>query len=79
MAAHTSVLDESNIFAVAIGSLHGDLKSEEEHGVIGDPLTKTTSCSCGIFNWMGILCRHGWKPNFDSRICLTKFTLWHIK
>jgi zinc finger SWIM domain-containing protein 3 len=50
MAACTRLLDENYKFAVAIGSLHGDLKFEEERIVIGDPLTQTTSCSCGMFN-----------------------------
>jgi zinc finger SWIM domain-containing protein 3 len=61
MAACTRVLDEDNKFAVSIASLHGDLRYEEERIVIGDPLAKTASCSCGMFNRMGILCGHGIK------------------
>jgi zinc finger SWIM domain-containing protein 3 len=61
MAACTRVLDEDNKFAVSIASLHGDLKFEEERIVIGDPLTKTATCSCGMFNRTGILCGHGIK------------------
>jgi zinc finger SWIM domain-containing protein 3 len=61
MAACTRLLDGNNKFAVAIGSLHGDLKFEEERIVIGDPLTQTTSCSCGMFNRTGIMCGHGLK------------------
>jgi zinc finger SWIM domain-containing protein 3 len=61
MAACTRVLDEDNKFAVSIASLHGDLRYEEERIVIGDPLTKTASCSCGMFNRTGILCGHGIK------------------
>jgi zinc finger SWIM domain-containing protein 3 len=59
MAACTRVLDEDNKFAVSI--LHGDLKFEDERMVIGDPLTKTAACSCGMFNRTGILCGHGLK------------------
>jgi zinc finger SWIM domain-containing protein 3 len=61
MAACTRVLDEDNKFGVSIGSLHGDLKFEEERIVIGDPLGKTASCSCEMFNRTGILCAHGIK------------------
>uniref|UniRef100_A0ACD5X0B4 Uncharacterized protein n=1 Tax=Avena sativa TaxID=4498 RepID=A0ACD5X0B4_AVESA len=61
MAACTRVLDGENKFAVSIASLRGDLKFEKERIVIGDPLTKTTSCSCGMFNRTGILCGHGLK------------------
>jgi zinc finger SWIM domain-containing protein 3 len=61
MAACTRVLDGNNKFAVAIASLHGDLKYEEERIVIGDPLAQTVSCSCGMFNRTGILCAHGLK------------------
>ncbi|XP_073360485.1 protein FAR1-RELATED SEQUENCE 5-like, partial [Aegilops tauschii subsp. strangulata] len=61
MAACTRVLDGNNKVGVAIGSLHGDLHFEEERIVIGDPLTKTASCSCGMFNRTGILCGHGLK------------------
>ena len=61
MAACARVLDGNNKFGVAIGSFHGDFEFEEERIVIGDPLTKTTSCSCGMFNRTGILCGHGLK------------------
>jgi zinc finger SWIM domain-containing protein 3 len=61
MAACTRVLDEDNKYAVSIANLHGDLKFEEERIVIGDPLTKIASCSCGMFNRTGILCGHGLK------------------
>jgi zinc finger SWIM domain-containing protein 3 len=60
-AACCRLLDGNNRFAVAIASLHGDLEFEEERIVIGDPLTKTVSCSCGMFNRTGILCGHGLK------------------
>jgi zinc finger SWIM domain-containing protein 3 len=61
MAACTRVLDEDNKFAVAIASLHGDLKFEDEHIVIGDPLTNTVSCSCEMFSTTGVLCGDGLK------------------
>ena len=61
MAACCRVLDGNNRFVVAIARLHGDLQFEEERIVIGDPLTKTVSCSCGMFNRTGILCAHGLK------------------
>ncbi|XP_014753980.1 protein FAR1-RELATED SEQUENCE 5-like [Brachypodium distachyon] len=41
MAACTRVLDGNYKFAIAIGSLHGDLKFEEERIVTGDPLTNS--------------------------------------
>ncbi|XP_044331085.1 protein FAR1-RELATED SEQUENCE 5 isoform X2 [Triticum aestivum] len=61
MAACCRVLDGNNKFGVAIGSLHDDLQFEEERIVIGDPLTQTISCSCGMFNRAGVLCGHGLK------------------
>ncbi|XP_047045843.1 protein FAR1-RELATED SEQUENCE 5-like [Lolium rigidum] len=60
-AACCRALDGNNRFAVAIARLHGELQFEEERMVIGDPLTKTVSCSCGMFNRTGILCAHGLK------------------
>jgi len=59
MAACTRVLDGDNKYVVAIGSLHGDLSFEDERIVIGNPLSQTASCSCGMFNSTGILCTHG--------------------
>ena len=61
LAACCRVLDGNNKFAITIGSLHGDLLFEEEHIVIGDPLTQKVSCSCGMFNRTGILCGHDLK------------------
>jgi zinc finger SWIM domain-containing protein 3 len=61
MTATTRVLDGNNKYAVAIGSLHGDLSFEDERIVKGDPLNQTVSCSCGMFNRTGILCAHGLK------------------
>jgi zinc finger SWIM domain-containing protein 3 len=61
MAACARVLDGDNKYAIAIGSLRGDLSFEQERIVIGDPLNQTVSCSCGMFNRSGILCAHGLK------------------
>jgi zinc finger SWIM domain-containing protein 3 len=61
MAACTRVLEGDNKYAVAVGSLHGDLRFEEERTVTGDPLNQTVCCSCGMFNRVGILCAHGLK------------------
>uniref|UniRef100_A0ACD5TMF3 Uncharacterized protein n=1 Tax=Avena sativa TaxID=4498 RepID=A0ACD5TMF3_AVESA len=59
MAACAKALDGNNKFTVSIGSLDGTF--EEERIVIGDPLTQKVSCTCGIFNRVGILCAHGLK------------------
>jgi zinc finger SWIM domain-containing protein 3 len=61
MAACTRVLEGDNKYAVAIGSLHGDLRFEEERIVTGDPLNQTVYCSRGMFNRVGILCAYGLK------------------
>jgi len=61
MAACTRVLEGDNKYVVAIGSLHGDLRFEEECMLIGDFLNQTVSCSRGMFDRAGILCAHGMK------------------
>jgi len=61
MAACTRILEGDNKYAVAIGSLHGDLRFEEERTVTSDPLNQTVCCNCGMFNRVGILCAHGLK------------------
>lgn len=61
MAASTRVLDGDNKYAVAIGSLHGDMSFEDERIVTGDPLNQTASCNCGMFNRIGVLCAHSMK------------------
>jgi hypothetical protein len=38
MAACIRVLEGGNKYAVAVGSLHGDLRFEEKHTVTGDLL-----------------------------------------
>jgi len=60
MAVCTRVLGD-NKYAVAVGSLHDDLRFEVEHTVVGDLLNQTVCCSCGMFNRVGILCVHGLK------------------
>jgi hypothetical protein len=76
MAACTRVFDEDNKFAVSI--LHGDLKFAGECTVIGDPLTKTTACGCGMFNRTEILCGHGLKV-FDLMNIRTLRTHYILK
>ena len=61
MAACTRILEGDNKYAVAIGSLHGDLRFEEERTVTSDPLNQTVCCNCGMFNRVGILCAYGLK------------------
>nr|XP_051221593.1 protein FAR1-RELATED SEQUENCE 5-like [Lolium perenne] len=59
MGACSKALDGNNIYVVSIGRLDGTF--EEERIVTGDPLTQTVSCTCGIFNRVGIMCAHGLK------------------
>jgi zinc finger SWIM domain-containing protein 3 len=59
MGACAKALDGNNIYVVSIGRLDGTF--EEERIVTGDPLTQTVSCTCGIFNRVGIMCAHGLK------------------
>jgi zinc finger SWIM domain-containing protein 3 len=60
MAACTKLLD-GNKYVVSIAILHGDITFEDERIVLGDPLNKTATCSCGMFERTGILCGHGLK------------------
>ena len=59
MAACARALDGEHKYAVAIGNLLGEVNSELEYTVIGDPLNRKTSCSCRLFERAGILCAHG--------------------
>jgi zinc finger SWIM domain-containing protein 3 len=59
MGACAKALDGNNKYVVSIGRLDGTF--EEERIVTGDPLTQTVSCTCGIFNRVGIMCAHGLK------------------
>jgi len=61
MAACSRVLDGDNIYGVSIGTLSGDMSFEEERIVTCDPFGQIVSCSCGMFNRIGILCAHGLK------------------
>ena len=49
MAACARVLDGEHKYAVVVGNLLGELSSEVEYIVIGEPLNQKTSCSCKIF------------------------------
>ncbi|RLN35729.1 protein FAR1-RELATED SEQUENCE 5-like isoform X2 [Panicum miliaceum] len=44
-----------------VGNLLGEVSYEVEYTVIGDPLNQKASCSCRIFERIGILCAHGLK------------------
>uniref|UniRef100_A0A453P151 Protein FAR1-RELATED SEQUENCE n=2 Tax=Aegilops tauschii subsp. strangulata TaxID=200361 RepID=A0A453P151_AEGTS len=46
------------VFAVAVGSLRGGPIFEDERTVVGNPLEQTTTCSCGQFERIGLLCAH---------------------
>jgi len=61
MAACARALDGEHKYAVAVGNLLGEVNSELEYTVIGDPLNRKTSCSCRLFERAGILCAHGLK------------------
>jgi zinc finger SWIM domain-containing protein 3 len=61
MAACTTALEGNNEYLVSIGSLDEDFRHEKEYKVIGDPLQQTSTCSCGQFNRIGILCGHAIK------------------
>lgn len=61
MVACTTVLEGTNEYLVAIGSLDENITFEKEYKVIGDPIQQTSTCSCGQFNRIGILCGHALK------------------
>jgi zinc finger SWIM domain-containing protein 3 len=61
MAACTRALDGDNTYAVAVLRADGDLSSEIERIVVGDPLEQTASCSCFQFKRTGVLCGHALK------------------
>lgn len=58
MTACTIVLDKNNGYLVATGNIGEDLVLvlEEEYKVIGNPLDQIVTCSCNLFNRIGILC-----------------------
>ena len=61
MAACTRALDENNTYAILIVRSNGDLSSEQECIVVGDPLEQTTSCNYEQFTRTGVLCGHALK------------------
>jgi zinc finger SWIM domain-containing protein 3 len=61
MVACTTALEGSNEYLVAIGSLDENFTFEKEYKVTGDPLEQTSTCSCGQFGRIGILCGHALK------------------
>ena len=61
MAACTRALDENNTYVVSIVRSNGDLSSEQERIVVGDPLEQTASCNCEQFTRTGVLCGHALK------------------
>ena len=61
MTACARALDGEHRYAVAVGNLLGEVSSELEYTVIGDPLNQKASCSCRMFERAGILCAHGLK------------------
>ena len=61
MAACTTALQGNNEYLVSIGSLDGTFTLEKEYKVIGDPLEKTSTYSCGQFSRIRILCAHALK------------------
>ncbi|XP_066391718.1 uncharacterized protein [Miscanthus floridulus] len=61
MAACTRALDENNTYVVSIVRSNGDLSSEQERIVVGDPLEQTASCNCEQFTRTSVLCGHALK------------------
>jgi len=61
MVACTMPLEGKNEYLVAIGSLDENFTLEKEYKVTGDPTDQTSTCSCGQFNRIGILCAHALK------------------
>ena len=61
MAACTMALEGDHEYLVSIGSFDGTCTLEKEYKVIGDPVEQTSTCSCGQFSRIGILCAHALK------------------
>jgi zinc finger SWIM domain-containing protein 3 len=61
MTACTRVLDGNYEYLVATGSLGEEFVLDEEYRVIGNPLDQTATCSCNLFNRIGIICAHALK------------------
>jgi hypothetical protein len=61
MVACTTPLEGNNEYLVAIGSLDENFTLEKEYKVTSDPLEQTSTCGCGQFGRIGILCYHALK------------------
>ena len=61
MIACTTTLGCENEYLVTIGSFDENFTPEKEYRVIADPLKQTSTCSCGPFNRIRILCGHALK------------------
>jgi len=61
MAACTTPLEGNNEYVVAVGSFDENCILEKEYKVTGDPADQTSTCNCGQFNRIRILCAHALK------------------
>jgi zinc finger SWIM domain-containing protein 3 len=61
MVACTTPLEGNNEYLVAIGSLDENFTLDKEYKVTGDPVEQTSTCGCGHFGRIGILCGHALK------------------
>jgi zinc finger SWIM domain-containing protein 3 len=61
MTACTMTLEGNHEYLVSIESFDGTFTLEKEYKVIGDHVEQTSTCSCGQFNRIGILCAHALK------------------
>ena len=61
LAAYTVGSNGTNEFVITIGALRGTLTVEEERKVIVNAADQMVSCSCRLFERIGILCRHALK------------------
>lgn len=59
--------------------------SEKKYKVFGDSLEQASTCSCGIFNITGILCRHAIKvldmmsiKSLPAQYVLKRWTVEHV-
>ena len=61
LAAYTFSSNGTNEFVIAVRGLGGTSSIEEERKVIVNPTDQMVSCSCRLFERIGILCRHALK------------------
>jgi zinc finger SWIM domain-containing protein 3 len=61
MVACITPLEGKNEYLAAIGSFDENFTLYEEYKVTGDPADQTSTCSCGQFNRIEILCAHALK------------------